>query len=184
MDVRERLTVAQCLPVDTPQAMLIGRVWSPAVAGPIVAVVRADALYDLARLPPTVRDLMELDDLVVAIRQIGSLPRIGDLAAILANSSERDRDNDAPWLLAPCDLQAIKASGVTFVSSMLERVIEEQARGNASKAESVRRSITSVIGDNLSGIKPGSPEALRLKEVMIGEGVWSQYLEVGIGPDA
>jgi fumarylacetoacetate (FAA) hydrolase family protein len=87
-------------------------------------------------------------------------------------------------LLAPCDLQAIKASGVTFVSSMLERVIEEQARGDASKAEAVRASIVAVIGDDLASIRPGSPEAARLKTVLIEQGVWSQYLEVGIGPDA
>jgi len=184
MDVREHLTVAQCLPVDRSQATLIGRVWSPAVAGPTVALVRDDALYDLSRLATTVRDLLELDDPVTAIRNIESLPRIGDLAAILANSSERDRDVHAPWLLAPCDLQAIKASGVTFVSSMLERVIEEQARGDAAKAEGVRRSIVAVIGDNLSAVRPGSPDAARLKDVLIEQRVWSQYLEVGIGPDA
>src|SRR5437660_10223255 len=106
MDVRERLTIAQCLPNDRSQATLIGRVWSPAVAGPVVVLVRDDTLYDLSHLAPTVRDLLELDDPVIAIRNIGSLPRIGDLAAILANSSERDRDNDASWLLVPCDLHA------------------------------------------------------------------------------
>src|SRR5205809_1900408 len=184
MDVRERLTIAQCLPVDRSRATLIGRVWPPAVDGPIVALVRDDALYDLSRLTPTVRDVLELDDPVMAIRNIESLPRIGDLAALLANSSERDRDDDAPWLLAPCDLQAIKASGVTFVSSMLERVIEEQARGDPAKAEVVRRSIVAVIGDNLSAVRPGSPDAARLKDVLIEQRVWSQYLEVGIGPDA
>ena len=184
MNVRERLTIAQCLPVDRSQATLIGRVWSPAVAGPIVALVRDDVLCDLSHLAPTVRDLLDLDDPIMAIRNIGSLPRIGDLAAILANSSERDRDVHSPWLLAPCDLQAIKASGVTFVSSMLERVIEEQARGDPAKAEAVRRSIVAVIGDNLSAVRPGSPDAARLKEVLIEQRAWSQYLEVGIGPDA
>ena len=182
--MRERLTIRRCLPVDTSQATLIGRVWSPAVAGPIVVVVRDGALHDLSRLAPTVRDLLELDDPVVAIRNIESLPRIGDLAAVLANSSERDRDVHAPSLVAPCDLQAIKASGVTFVSSMLERVIEEQARGDPAKADAVRRSIVAVIGDNLSAVQPGSPDAARLKQVLIEQHVWSQYLEVGIGPDA
>ena len=80
--------------------------------------------------------------------------------------------------------QALKASGVTFVSSMLERVIEEQARGDASRAAAVRGAVVGVIGDDLANIKPGSPEAMRLKEVLIAQGVWSQYLEVGIGPDA
>jgi fumarylacetoacetate (FAA) hydrolase family protein len=86
--------------------------------------------------------------------------------------------------MAPCDLQAIKAAGVTFVASMLERVIEEQARGDASKAESVRKAVVAVIGDNLSAVQPGSPAAMKLKDVLIAQGMWSQYLEVGIGPDA
>jgi fumarylacetoacetate (FAA) hydrolase family protein len=103
---------------------------------------------------------------------------------VLANTPPEARDPGLPWLLAPCDLQAVKAAGVTFVASMLERVIEEQARGDAAKAEAVRRSIVAVIGDNLAGIRPGSPEAMRVKEVLLRERVWSQYLEVGIGPDA
>ena len=103
---------------------------------------------------------------------------------MLANSAHDRRAGALPWLLAPCDLQAIKAAGVTFVSSMLERVIEEQARGDASKAEGVRQAVVAVIGDNLSTVKPGSPAAARLKEVLLARGLWSQYLEVGIGPDA
>jgi fumarylacetoacetate (FAA) hydrolase family protein len=87
-------------------------------------------------------------------------------------------------LLAPCDLQAIKASGVTFVASLLERVIEEQARGDARKADAVRQSIVAIIGDNLRSIRPGSEEARAVKDALIAQGVWSQYLEVGIGPDA
>jgi fumarylacetoacetate (FAA) hydrolase family protein len=184
MNVKQRLTIAQCLPADRSHATLIGRVWSPEVAGPVVAVVRDDALYDVSQLAPTVCELLELDDPVAVVRNVPSRPRIGDLAAILANSSERDRDMQSPWLLSPCDLQAIKASGVTFVSSMLERVIEEQARGDPAKAEAVRRSIVAVIGDNLSSVRPGSPNAARLKEVLIEQHAWSQYLEVGIGPDA
>ena len=89
-----------------------------------------------------------------------------------------------PWFLAPCDLAAIKAAGVTFVSSMLERVIEEQARGDPAKAEAVRKAVVAIIGDDLSRVRPGSPEAARLKDALIAQRVWSQYLEVGIGPDA
>jgi fumarylacetoacetate (FAA) hydrolase family protein len=103
---------------------------------------------------------------------------------VLANSAEDRRDASRPWLLAPCDLQAIKASGVTFVASMLERVIEEQARGDPARAEDVRRKIAGAIGDNLRSVRPGSAEAMRVKDVLIAEGLWSQYLEVGIGPDA
>src|SRR5207249_4321182 len=94
------------------------------------------------------------------------------------------RDETAPWLLAPCDLQAIKAAGVTFVASMLERVIEEQARGDPARADAVRRKIADVVGSNLRSVRPGSPEAASVKDVLLAEGLWSQYLEVGIGPDA
>jgi fumarylacetoacetate (FAA) hydrolase family protein len=121
---------------------------------------------------------------VRAIRSDANLPRVADPAAALANSACGEQDAARPWFLAPCDLQAIKAAGVTFVASMLERVIEEQARGDATRAGAVREALIAVIGDNLRSLRPGSAEARRVKEVLIAEGVWSQYLEVGIGPDA
>ena len=182
--MKSRLVAAACLPADSDRAVLVGRAWSPALRGPVLVAVRGDALYDLSRVAPTMRDLLELEDPVAAIRAAANPPRLGALQAVLANSSERERDPQAPWLAAPCDLQAIKAAGVTFVASMLERVIEEQARGDPARAVAVRRSIVAVIGDNLASIRPGSPESARLKEVLIGEKLWSQYLEVGIGPDA
>jgi fumarylacetoacetate (FAA) hydrolase family protein len=104
--------------------------------------------------------------------------------ALWQNTDPQNRNEHHPWFLAPTDLQAIKAAGVTFVASMLERVIEEQARGDAAKAESVRKAVIDVIGDNLRNVKPGSEQAMKLKEVLVAQGVWSQYLEVGIGPDA
>ncbi|HUF91378.1 MAG TPA: fumarylacetoacetate hydrolase family protein, partial [Candidatus Limnocylindria bacterium] len=79
---------------------------------------------------------------------------------------------------------AVKASGVTFIASLLERVIEERARGNPALAEGARREIQAIIGPDLRGITPGSPEAARVKEVLVAKNMWSQYLEVGIGPDA
>ncbi|MEO8305185.1 MAG: fumarylacetoacetate hydrolase family protein [Betaproteobacteria bacterium] len=182
--MKERLTIEACLPADRARATLIGRVWAPGEGGPLPILVRDDAVYDLSRLSPTVQGLCELADPAGAIRGAGTLPRLGEVGDLLVNSSEHDRDPRRPWLLAPCDLQAIKASGVTFVSSMLERVIEEQARGDPAKAEAVRKSIVAVIGDNLSSVRPGSLEAARLKDVLIKERAWSQYLEVGIGPDA
>lgn len=182
--MKPRLTPTACMPRDLAQATLVGRVWSPQAGGPLLVAVRGDDLVDISRVAPTARDLLELDHPVAAIRAAKEAPRIGALADVLANSSERERDAHAPWLVAPCDLQAIKASGVTFVSSMLERVIEEQARGDPAKAEVVRRSIVAIIGDNLSAVRPGSPEAARVKEALIEQRVWSQYLEVGIGPDA
>jgi fumarylacetoacetate (FAA) hydrolase family protein len=182
--VRERLTIAACLPADRERATLVARVFVPEHSGPSPALVHDDECFDLSSLASTVQGLLELADPVSAIRSTRALPRIGALADILANSSEHERDSSKPWLLAPCDLQAIKASGVTFVSSMLERVIEEQARGDPAKAEAVRRAIVAVIGDNLSAVKPGSLEAARLKDALIAQHAWSQYLEVGIGPDA
>ena len=180
------LSAGKCLPEDHERAELIGRVWRPdvAVPGPTLVRVQNGELYDLSGVAATASQLLNLDDPVASIRRAGPLSRIASLRDVLANSAEDTRRADSAWLLAPCDLQAIKASGVTFVSSLLERVIEEQARGDAAKAEGLRASITSVIGTNLQTIRPGSEEARRLKDVLIAQGVWSQYLEVGIGPDA
>ena len=182
--MQENLTPAAVLPVDHERAILVGRVWLPARDCPVPVLVRAGALHDLSGLAPTVSQLLELDSLVPALAVAQDRPRIASLAEVLANTDPARRDPSRPWLLAPCDLQALKASGVTFVASMLERVIEEQARGDAARAESVRSAVVAVIGKDLARITPGSPEAAHLKEVLIAQGVWSQYLEVGIGPDA
>jgi fumarylacetoacetate (FAA) hydrolase family protein len=141
-------------------------------------------VYDLSPVVPTCAELLNLPDPADAVRSATGLPRLGGTAEMLANSDAASRDPRRPWFLAPCDLQAVKASGVTFVASLLERVIEEQARGDAARAEGLRRAILDVIGASLHEIRPGSDEAGRLKEVLIGRGIWSQYLEVGIGPDA
>ena len=178
----DHLSTSICLPVDAANATLVGRVWLNDV-GPVLACIKPDGVYDLSSAAATMSELLELEDVVGAVRQHG-VSRIGDTQAVLRNSSQDERNLALPWFLAPCDLQAIKASGVTFISSMLERVIEEQARGDASKAESVRQAVVAVIGDNLSSIKPGSDEAVKLKEALLAQGAWSQYLEVGIGPDA
>jgi fumarylacetoacetate (FAA) hydrolase family protein len=181
--MKERLTPLTCLPSDR-EAMLIGRVWLPQQTGPAVVRVTHDNVFDLSAVAATVSDLLERADAAAAVRNVGSLPRIGPTADLLVNSVPATRDVRQPWFLAPCDLQSIKAAGVTFVASMLERVIEEQARGDPAKAESVRAAIVAIIGDNLRSVKPGSPEAARLKDALVAQGVWSQYLEVGIGPDA
>src|SRR5204862_1661049 len=139
---------------------------------------------DLSRVAPTASALFELPDPIGAIRRAHAAKPVAALADVLANSAADANDPAAPYFVAPCDLQAIKASGVTFVASLLERVIEEQARGDAGKAESVRQSIVSIIGSNLRDLRPGSPQARAVKDALIAQGVWSQYLEVGIGPDA
>jgi fumarylacetoacetate (FAA) hydrolase family protein len=184
MPMKARLTVPLCLPDDHERAVLVGRVFLAPLEGPVLVRVQADGVYDLSAVAATSSQLLNRDDPVGAIRAAGKLPRLASTADVLANSAHDARAPALPWLLAPCDLQALKASGVTFVASTLERVIEEQARGDASKAEAVRREIVAVIGDNLSRIRPGSPEAAKVKDALIRQGAWSQYLEVGIGPDA
>lgn len=170
------------LPADAQQATLVGRVWVQG-QGPVLVRVDQEAVYDLSALAPTSSALLELPDVAAAVRAHGG-KRIASVAEVIANTSADARVEGTPWLLAPCDLQAIKASGVTFVASMLERVIEEQARGNPALAESVRKDVVAVIGDDLSKVRPGSPEAAQLKQVLLAKNLWSQYLEVGIGPDA
>lgn len=169
------------LPSDLTRALLVGRVWRPApVNGPSVVVVRKGEVVDITAVVPTVSDLLERPDcLELALSAPGeSLGSVQDLmAATLA---------DAPGLrlLAPCDLQPIKAAGVTFAISLLERMIEEEAGGDASRADDIRARLQALIGSDLSRLRPGSDEANRLKQELLERGQWSQYLEVGIGPDA
>jgi fumarylacetoacetate (FAA) hydrolase family protein len=181
--VADYMTPEATLPSDGTAGALIARVWMPQAEGPAVAAVRGGGLYDISRSAPTVRDLCERPDAVEVVRA-GKAERIGALADILANTPEAGRDAGRPWLLAPIDLQAVKAAGVTFPLSMLERVIEEQARGAPEKAETIRRSVEAQLGGDLARLVPGSEQAAELKRVLIEQGAWSQYLEVGIGPDA
>lgn len=177
------LTPQNTLPADAATATLAGRVWLPAAGGPAVVVLRGDQLVDVTAAFATMRDLCEQADPAAALHAAKGEP-VGSLAEILANTPVDKRDPNKPWLLSPLDLQAVKAAGVTFAISMLERVIEEKARGNPGAAAAIREEIEKLIGDDLSKLKPGSPEAMHLKEVLIKQGAWSQYLEVGIGPDA
>lgn len=162
----------------------LGRVKLPVTAHPSVVTIRDGAIVDItSRTAPTVRDICEMSD---PAAYVAASPgrSLGRLDEITANSFEATRDPARPFLLSPVDLQAVKASGVTFVVSLLERVIEEQARGDPAKADAVRADITTHIGHDLSKLKPGSDEAMQIKRRLIERGVWSQYLEVGIGPDA
>jgi fumarylacetoacetate (FAA) hydrolase family protein len=174
--------LATTLPAD-PGATLVGRVWDPRVGGPSVVAVRAGVAYDVSATFATVRDLCEQPDPAAALGAVEG-ERLAPVADLLANTPPDRRDHGQPWLLAPVDLQAVKAAGVTFAVSMLERLIEERAGGEADAAARVRAEIAEVIGGDLVDLVPGSPEAQRLKEVLRERGMWSQYLEVGIGPDA
>jgi fumarylacetoacetate (FAA) hydrolase family protein len=170
------------LPTDSTAGTLVGRVWRPGI-GPSVVAIRRDGVFDISRAFATVRDLCEAPDPAAAVASATG-ERIGDLAAILANTDEAGRDAGKPHLLAPIDLQAVKAAGVTFAISLLERVIEEQARGVPERAAQARADVEAALGGAIEKIKPGSPQAMELKKVLQEKGLWSQYLEVGIGPDA
>jgi len=178
-----RLDAAATLPGDAARAALAGRAWLPSVRGPATIAVRDGECIDVSRAFPTMRDLCEAPDPAAALRAAHGEP-LGALQALLDNTPPDGRDASRPWLLAPCDLQAIKAAGVTFAVSMLERVIEERARGDLQAAAAIRGEVQRLIGDDLSKLRPGSPEAMALKKVLVEQGAWSQYLEVGIGPDA
>lgn len=177
------LTPENTLPADGVAGTLIGRAWVPGrIAGPSPIVLRADGVFDLSEHFATLSDLLESDAPLSAVRDTPGI-FIASVEALLANTGP-DADPSRPYLLPPLDLQVIKAAGVTFAASMIERVIEEQAGGDAAKAEAVRATVHGVIGDNLRSIVPGSEQAMRLKAFLIEQDMWSQYLEVGIGPDA
>jgi fumarylacetoacetate (FAA) hydrolase family protein len=177
------LTAKDVLPDDGTSGTLVGRVWLPQLQGPAVVAVRSDGVFDVTARFPTVSTLCEESDPAAALRAIRGEP-LGDLDSIVANTPPDRRDPQKPWLLAPLDLQVLKAAGVTFAISMLERVIEERARGNPASAEAIRKEVVRLVGDDFSKLKPGSEAAMRLKQVLIEQQAWSQYLEVGIGPDA
>jgi fumarylacetoacetate (FAA) hydrolase family protein len=161
-------STSDILPDDGTAGTLIGRVQSR--AGPSVVSIRADGVYDITTTVPTTADLCNAADPVSLARSKGK--RIGSLAEVLDH------------LLAPIDLQAIKAAGVTFAVSLLERLIEEHAKGDPSRADQVRKELNEIIGADVSAIRPGSPEAEALKKTLMARDAWSPYLEVGIGPYA
>ncbi|RWX19024.1 fumarylacetoacetate hydrolase [Rhizobium hidalgonense] len=163
--------------------LFVGRVWNPEVAGPSVVTLRDGLLVDMtSREAPTLSALLEREDAAGFVRA-ASGKVIGPLEEIAANSTGAP-DEARAYLLAPADLQAVKACGVTFAQSMIERVIEEKAAGNPDRAAAIRERVSTLIGGSLTNLKAGSPEAAKVKQALIDEGMWSQYLEVGIGPDA
>ena len=173
------------LPLDGVAGALVGRVWLPQSGanpgGPCVVTVRAGGVFDLTSHWPTVSDLLEETDPAACVARATGV-RIGTLEAVIQATMRQD--GEAPHFLAPCDLQVIKAAGVTFASSMMERVIEEQAKGNPALAAEFRARILEILDGPLEHIVPGSRQAEELKQLLVARGLWSQYLEVGIGPDA
>ncbi|WP_193335045.1 fumarylacetoacetate hydrolase family protein [Devosia beringensis] len=170
--------------MDYPDGILVGRARVPGHDHPRIVTVRDGNVVDItAPGMATVRDIAESGSAAEHVRNAtGTI--VGSAETILANSMAGKTDLNRPSLLSPIDLQAVKASGVTFVVSLLERVIEEQARGDKSRADALRSEILALIGMDLSELVPGSETAAKVKAALIAKGVWSQYLEVGIGPDA
>jgi len=160
------LSATAMLPVDSADAVLAGRLMLD--AGPTPVIVRRGIIEDVSRAAPTIADLMDLPDPA----DVSGEP--------LFNVEELPTDR----LLAPVDLQAVKAAGVTFAISAIERVIEERARGDFRVAGEIRDKLEDRIGGGIRSVVPGSDGAARLKDALIEEGLWSQYLEVAIGPDA
>ncbi|MHC6593055.1 fumarylacetoacetate hydrolase family protein [Arthrobacter sp. C152] len=177
--------VRSVLPQDAGQALLIGRVWDPETGGPRVVAVSGDTVFDLHRLAGTVADLLELPNPADAVRSALADPALAEprwATADVVSASLAGHAGNAR-LLAPVDLQVIKACGVTFVDSMIERVIEERCAGDAARAAEVRELVGRALGGSLADLRPGSAQAAEAKRVLMAEGLWSQYLEVGIGPD-
>ncbi|GAB2325030.1 hypothetical protein STREPTOSP366_02450 [Streptomyces variabilis] len=176
---RPVLTAGTVLPEDAGRAALVARVHDPEAGGPCVAAVRGERVVDLTAVVPTVSDLLERDDAAEVLREAD-----GGLAWCLDDLlGAPPGQGDVPHLLAPVDLQVVKAAGVTFARSLLERVIEERTGGDPAQATRVGERVVRLVGGRLDGIRPGSPEAAEVKELLLAEGLWSQYLEVGIGPD-
>jgi len=173
------MTPSDLLPDDAHRAVLLGRLFDPEVGGPCVVHLRGDRLVDVTTVAATVSTLLESDDPATVLAQARD-GRSWSLDEVLMNASSPDRAH----LLAPCDLQAVKACGVTFARSMIERVIEERAKGDFARAGAIREEIGAAIGGALNEVRAGSPEAAAAKRILQERGYWSQYLEVGIGPDA
>lgn len=178
-----RPTARTILPEDS-NATLVGRLYVPELQGPVLVSVVGDELVDITDLGPTTTVLFASDNPADRVQDAVREPhrQRWSLAEALMFDPLSPSVDDLR-LLAPVDFQVLKAAGVTFVESMLERVIEERAAGDASKAEAIRDKLVDTIGGAISTIKPGSPEAAEVKKLLQSEGLWSQYLEVGIGPD-
>ena len=166
------------------QGTFVGRIWNADLQCPSLVTVRDCVVYDITSADvPTMSDLLDLDNPASYVQGCAGV-EIAPLETIQKDTLQNDNDLSVTHLLAPNDLQAIKACGVTFANSMVERVIEERAKGDPDKANAIRQTIADKIGGSLKDIEAGSEEAERVKKVLMEQGLWSQYLEVGIGPDA
>ncbi|GLK64447.1 fumarylacetoacetate hydrolase family protein [Paracoccus kondratievae] len=169
------------LPNSPETAKLVGRIWRPGI-GPSVVILRDGAVIDVTESVVSMADFLDNDPAARFDTLTGET--IGTPDDLVLDPAEMGYHGTRPCLLAPCDFQALKACGVTFARSMVERVIDERTSGDPARADQLRQRIGALIGDSLSNIEAGSAKAAEVKAALIAEGLWSQYLEVGIGPDA
>ena len=178
------LNMHLCFPQNAKGALLLGRVWKGGFeGGPCIVVIEGDQVFDISPAYPLMAELLNQTDLNSRLLQVRK-EQLGSVYTILENSDPNVRDPEQPYFLAPCDLQTIKACGVTFANSMLERLVEEQSQGDPAKASQFRQSLEGELNVDLAKIKPGSREAENVKQALLKKNLWSPYLEVGIGPDA
>ena len=179
-----KITAANTMPADGYAGTLIGRAWFPGLnPGPCVVVIREDGVHNISGTIPTMSELLnEPRPLAAAIKATRNCVNLGSVDDVLANSTPDTRDPLKPYFLSPIDLQAVKACGMTYAKSILLRVIEEHAQGDEKKEKEIRKTLEGEIGGEIATVEPGSEEAKALKEALIDMGLWSQYLEAGIGP--
>ena len=167
----EETEAAAMLPADNQDALLVGRLWLD--GRPVPVLLRDGEVFDVSDAAPTISDLLDREDAGATGGR-----RLFSVEELIARAAA------GGLLLAPIDLQVVKAAGVTFALSAIERVIEERARGDADAAAGIREKLEARIGGAIRSVVPGSPDSARLKAALIEDGLWSQYLEVAIGPDA
>lgn len=180
--------VFQLLPVDHEEAGLVGRAWTPATgdrpAGPSIVRVTAEEVFDITGHVSTLAGLINREDVCDFFSSIPGTKVIADFETLARNTLTDNRDPDLPWFISPVDLQPVKACGVTFHESLVERIIEERAAGNKDLAHRIRSDLLEKLGQDFESVAPGSAKALELLTLLRKENLWSQYLEVGLGPDA
>lgn len=169
------------LPTSLPGAKLVGRAWRPG-HGPCVVILRDGVVLDVTAEATSMADFLD-DHPAQRFDSLAGEP-LGSAESLILDPAQMGYHAGRPCLLAPCDFQALKACGVTFANSMVERVIDERTAGDPARADQLRQRIGTLIGGSLSNIQAGSAHAAQVKATLIAEGLWSQYLEVGIGPDA
>jgi fumarylacetoacetate (FAA) hydrolase family protein len=174
--------LTQLLPRDHDGATLLGRIWRPgAVSGPSIVVVDNGEVFDITAAHPLMAEILNSENPSALVQGIRDREHVGSALEVLANTHAPRSKTSGPRFLAPTDLQSVKACGVTFIDSLMERVIEEHCGGKAAGADEVRREIEAQIGNELRTVRPGTAEADALKSVLQARGLWSQYLEVGLG---